>query len=234
MRDIGEGTAEWDLNDENLIPINTVEEAGSEYTAWIVVAADFYYLTGVPINTVLTDKYGKRLNRDQPKEMGEMNIGKIAERYKAMSNALFKMKWLKSANRRWLTAAGLGNTGDGHLRRVCLGNLGLGGDNLGNGQLNALPGKLKVRRPEKVNQVIFAIASQQLRNPRERVGRLEIKWPDMGVLSWKESRKRDRPVRAPCPEWDRLEETKPQYMARMKKKRQEEDEQEAERMRRKQ
>ena len=44
----------------------------------------------------------------------------------------------------------------------------------------------------------------------------------------KESRKRDRPAREPCPEWNRLEEPKPQYMERMKKKRKEEDEQEEE------
>ncbi len=65
-------TAEWDLNDENLIPIDKVEESGSDYTAWIVAAADFYYLTEVPINTLLKNKYGKRLDRDLPKEMGEI------------------------------------------------------------------------------------------------------------------------------------------------------------------
>ncbi len=63
-------TAEWDLNDENLIPIDKVEESGSDYTAWIVAAADFYYLTGVTIDTLLTDKYGRRSGRGGPQERG--------------------------------------------------------------------------------------------------------------------------------------------------------------------
>ena len=47
--------------------------------------------------------------------MEEINIEKISCRFKAMSNALFKIKWLKS-NMKWLTS-GYG----GHLKRICLG-----------------------------------------------------------------------------------------------------------------
>ena len=42
-------TAEWDYSLETVVEEGKERDPGAEWTTWIVAAADFYYLTGIPL-----------------------------------------------------------------------------------------------------------------------------------------------------------------------------------------
>jgi len=154
-------TAQWDMEMEDLL--TTQEEkkkdVGAGYTTWIVMAADFHYLTGVP----------------------------LCKADEIMENRMIEdmAKFFRQASRTLWTLVGCEEQ-DGMRGGPLLKNLGA--------PLTAgLKGRMKVRRPEKVNQLLHkaAIKFAMGKGPATFKGtcwKIVVNWPDVGVIGWKEKR----------------------------------------------
>ena len=136
------------------------------YTPWLIIAADFYYLTSVP----LCKPEGKSNIKHYSTNVGTMEGATIDQQvtyFKRASNTLIRLV----GGKLWHTVK------DKHLLA-----------DIGAETTSGVRGRLLVRKPEKVNQLLHKVGLALL---KDQTWKIKIKWPEVGTTLWKEKRQKD-------------------------------------------